>query len=85
MAHAVPRPLLLIGMGALSSLLFLSLLSGMSAAFILSFFCQVPLFYVAMTRGARDAFVSVLAACLCATLFLDAGVGIVFFLSLIHI
>lgn len=80
MAHAVPRPLLLIGMGALSSLLFFSLLSGISAALILTFFCQVPLFYVALTRGARDAFVSVVAACLCATLFFDLGVGVVFFL-----
>jgi uncharacterized protein YybS (DUF2232 family) len=79
MAHTVPRPLLLIGMGALSSLLFLSLLSGMPAAIILSFFCQAPLFYVALTQGARDAIASVLSACLCAALLLDVGVGFVFF------
>lgn len=80
MAHTVPRPLLLIGMGALSSLLFLSLLSGIPAAVILSFCCQAPLFYVALTQGTRDTFASVLAACLCTALLLDVGVGFVFFL-----
>lgn len=47
------RVLILLGMGALSSLLFTFALSGSFLGIYLSVFCQAPLYYVFLTQGPR--------------------------------
>lgn len=83
MAHTpVPKLMILMGMGALSSLLFQLIFTGTVFGYLLSLACQAPFFYIFLTQDTRSAGQTVIFACITLALFIGMPASLFFGLFL---